>query len=268
MEHRHSAPPAAAARRRAAADSRAPFHLPIALQPSTQSCRVICVRLRQRAQFGERESPRLRDQPADFERVIGEAVRRAAPRTAALSGSAVPLLRKVGDKSAAANSCAIALRPATSFATALVQLLGRFRAPSETIRFATGGRSRRAPSAPSGRERARRNGAGVAHDQLRSAMLTHGAASARHAIAAGDHRAQVVPESGDDHLEHVDQHERDQQPRDDEMDRARRLASAEPVDPAGRTACRATATSPRPIRMTSGSSTKITTRYASFCSTL
>src|ERR1044071_5575976 len=46
-------------------------------------------------------------------------------------------------------------------------------------------------------------------------------------VAAGDHRSQVVPQSRYDHLEHVDEHERDQQPRDDEMDRARRLPAAD-----------------------------------------
>src|SRR5450432_4440119 len=45
--------------------------------------------------------------------------------------------------------------------------------------------------------------------------------------ASCDHRAQVIPESADDDFEDVHQDEGDQQPRDREMDGARRLPPAD-----------------------------------------
>ena len=44
-----------------------PVHLPMALQPSTQSCRVIWVRDGQRLELGERERQRLGDETVDRE---------------------------------------------------------------------------------------------------------------------------------------------------------------------------------------------------------
>src|SRR5215475_3015339 len=41
------------------------------------------------------------------------------------------------------------------------------------------------------------------------------------AITLGDHRAQMIPETADDHLEDVSEDEGDQKPRDDEVDGSR-----------------------------------------------
>src|SRR5262249_44985101 len=48
-----------------------------------------------------------------------------------------------------------------------------------------------------------------------------------------DHRAHVIPEATDDHLENMNEHEQHQQPGRDEMNRPRRLAPADDVYPAG-----------------------------------
>src|SRR6516165_4340254 len=45
-------------------------------------------------------------------------------------------------------------------------------------------------------------------------------------VAPGDHRAQVVPDAGDQNHEQVERHERHQEPRHDEVDAPRRLAPA------------------------------------------
>ncbi len=49
---------------------------------------------------------------------------------------------------------------------------------------------------------------------------------------AGDHRSQLVPDTGDDHLEQMHRREQQQPGRGDEVQRARRLAPAEKIDPA------------------------------------
>ncbi len=96
------------------ADSRAPFHLPIALQPSTQSWRVICVRDGSARSSASEKLARRVDEAADVERVVGEAVGQPARRTASVSGCVGAVAAKRRRRSASANSCAIALRAATS----------------------------------------------------------------------------------------------------------------------------------------------------------
>src|SRR5258706_6854359 len=199
-----------------------PFHLPIALQPSTQSWRVICVRAgiaRSCASvsligFSTRPST-CRDQSAKWVA--------ASAWYSGLFGLAVPLLRKVGERSFSKNSGAMALRDVTGCCGALVSfsvepsILGNHSLLDSRSQPAR----KSVPVAPVMRSRKLRRSFRVGMRSLQG-----------DAIPARDHRSQVVPEPGDDHFEYVDQDEADQEPCGDEVKRARRLPAAEEIHPA------------------------------------
>src|SRR5258708_28863637 len=171
-----------------------PVHLPIALHPSTQSWRVICVRLgisRSRASVSFKgccTSPSI---------CSTHSAKLPAARAwyCASPGLEVPLLRNCGDRSASENSCAIDFRDA-------IKCCARLPSGSPTLRI-LGNQSvldslshpaiNSAPAPPATRKMNRRR-------SFRFCMATlH-----LDAIESRDHRAQVVPKPGDDHFEHVD----------------------------------------------------------------
>ena len=155
---------------------------------------------RERAQFREREDPRLADQTGDRQAIIGEAIGGHRVDTRRVPGLAVPLLRNCGERSDSANSCAIALRAAMACAA---RRFNRSARPSTL-----GNHSLLRQAVAAGQEQCRRSRGGTRDKAAARRGDAHSWTGLRcHAIAAGDHRPQVVPESGDDHLEHVDQHE-------------------------------------------------------------
>src|SRR5512134_686626 len=138
-------------------------------------------------------------------------------------GSDVPLLRKVGERSPAPNSCAIDLLDVTSLATAslAVSPAASTFGNHSLCDSLSHPPSSSAPAAPNARARKSRRG-------IRVSVMT---GLTFDAIAAADHRSQIVPESGHDDLENMDRHKAHQQPRGNEMDRPRRLPTSDEVDP-------------------------------------
>src|SRR5439155_21534543 len=128
------------------------------------------------------------------------------------------------DKSAGVNSCAMALRPATRCSANELAFSPAPRICGNQSDFDSRSQpaSANAPAAASVRAKKRRRAGSVFF--MRRLL--------RHAITAGNHRAQVVPETGDNDFENMDPYECDDEPRSDEMQRSRRLAAAEQADPA------------------------------------
>src|SRR5512135_2941075 len=52
-------------------------------------------------------------------------------------------------------------------------------------------------------------------------------------VISSNHRANIVPEAGDDDLEHVNDHEQHQRPGDDEVDRSYELTAEKYINPSG-----------------------------------
>src|SRR3954471_12411439 len=98
-----------------------PFHLPIALQPSTQSWRVICVRGGSARNCASENCIGVFTRPSTFSAQFLKSLRASAWYTG-FCGLLVPLLRNFGDRSASVNSCAIDLRGSSALCAALLAL--------------------------------------------------------------------------------------------------------------------------------------------------
>ena len=192
----------------------------MALQPSTQSCRVIWLRAGIALQLGEREGRRRLDQPVDPQPPVGEAGRRVPPplRRARL-GVAVgaELRRHLGRVELAGER--LRRRSAGAPGTTAIR---RSRARS----------SRKLGLAPS-QSQPPRSSAGAARPAVSSRRRVIGLiarSSFGKPVAAGDHRADLVQRPGEDHHDQVHDDEQHQEPGGDEVDRARRLPPAEQVE--------------------------------------
>src|SRR5262245_20804310 len=141
------------------------------------------------------------------------------------AGIDVPLLRNSGERSASVNSCAIARRDATRCWAAWVS---RSPVPStlgnqSELDRASQPENAKALALPKARARKRRRDSSTR-------FFIDGLPI--DAVAPGDHRTHVIPESACNYLEDVDRHEPDQKPNDNEVDRPCSLPAAKHIDPA------------------------------------
>src|SRR5450631_1526381 len=193
----------------------------MALQPSTQSWRVICVRAGILRSSTSVSFSGLATSPSTCSAQSANAFAASAWYPASF-GIDVPLLRNCGERSASENSCAMDLR-------GLMRCCAPLLSDSPTARTLGNHSVRDRRSQPAVTSAA--NPAAARSTNRRRSFGLFMTRLGLHAITARDHRAQVVPEARDDDLEHMDQNERDEDPRRHEMQRARRLPAAEEIYP-------------------------------------